>query len=186
MGKKIKSPAARRRLWHLLHLALLWARKGDAFKRLFIELRLLPSYLKNLRHGNAANRLRYCEREFSFEDTPAFHLKFNRLARIPCIAPSVSFDDDEEIFVERSKALRLWAAGAGEEDEHHDDELDAGSSSSMSDLEAVEDGREEGDGEIEIDSRAECFIMKFYEQMKLQRQISYLEYNDMLHRGMSS
>lgn len=32
--------------------------------------------------------------------------------------------------------------------------------------------------EKEIDLRAEEFIAKFYEQMKLQRQISYLQYNE--------
>ncbi|KAB2056677.1 hypothetical protein ES319_A11G119100v1 [Gossypium barbadense] len=37
--------------------------------------------------------------------------------------------------------------------------------------------------EEEIDSKAGKFIANFYEQMKLQRQISYLEYTEMLNRG---
>ena len=39
--------------------------------------------------------------------------------------------------------------------------------------------------EEEIDSKAEEFIARFYDQMKLQRQISYLQYNEMLERSMS-
>ncbi|XP_056168695.1 uncharacterized protein LOC130138498 [Syzygium oleosum] len=34
-------------------------------------------------------------------------------------------------------------------------------------------------------TRAEEFIAKIYEQMKLQRQISYLQYNEMLNRSAS-
>ncbi|KAH0470535.1 hypothetical protein IEQ34_000258 [Dendrobium chrysotoxum] len=179
MGKKNGSPAAHRRPWRLLRLALFWARKGAAFKqRIFLNF-------KNLRR---ADRLHYWEREFSFDDTPAFHFKINlpaslRLPRIPCITPSISFDDDEEIIFERCKAMKLLEAGFCMEDQHND-EIDLETSSSISDTGAVE--KAEGQEEQEIDSRAENFIMEFYEQIKLQRQISYLEYNEMLDRGLSS
>nr|DAD26674.1 TPA_asm: hypothetical protein HUJ06_028142 [Nelumbo nucifera] len=36
-----------------------------------------------------------------------------------------------------------------------------------------------------IDLKAEKFTANFYEQIKLQGQISYLQYNDMLTRGAS-
>ncbi|KAI6694644.1 hypothetical protein NL676_022354 [Syzygium grande] len=36
-----------------------------------------------------------------------------------------------------------------------------------------------------IDSRAEEFIDKFYEQIKLQWQMSYLQYKEMLNRSAS-
>ncbi|KAI0530948.1 hypothetical protein KFK09_000497 [Dendrobium nobile] len=179
MGKKNGSPATHRRPWRLLRLALFWARKGAAFKqRIFLNF-------KNLRR---ADRLHYWEREFSFDDTPAFHFKINRpaslrLPRIPCITPSFSFDDDKEIFVERSKAMKLLEAGFGMEDQHND-EIDLEISSSKLDTDAVEKAEELE--EQEIDSRAENFIMEFYEQIKLQRQISYLQYNEMLDRGLTS
>ncbi|KAL7198200.1 hypothetical protein ACSBR2_020674 [Camellia fascicularis] len=35
----------------------------------------------------------------------------------------------------------------------------------------------------ENDLKAEQFIAKFYEQMKMQRQVSYLQYNEMIDRG---
>lgn len=37
----------------------------------------------------------------------------------------------------------------------------------------------------EIDAKAEHFIAQFYEQMKLQRQLSYVRYYEMLDRSIS-
>lgn len=37
---------------------------------------------------------------------------------------------------------------------------------------------EEEEGDIEIDLRAEKFISMFYEEMKMQNQISYLPYHE--------
>ncbi|PKA48403.1 hypothetical protein AXF42_Ash020966 [Apostasia shenzhenica] len=172
MAKKRHS-AVVARAWRILRLALLWARKGGAFKqRLLLDLKNLHP-----RGASAAsNRLRYFERQFSFDETPAFHFKMHRPAslrhlRIPCITPAVAFDDDDdEIIFERCREMRFL-----ESRENGDDEKD------QSDGDGVEEGEETED---EIDSRAEKFIVEFYEQMKLQRQISYLEYDEMLQRGM--
>ncbi|KAK2631733.1 hypothetical protein EUGRSUZ_L02503 [Eucalyptus grandis] len=41
------------------------------------------------------------------------------------------------------------------------------------------------DKERGIDSRADEFIAKFYEQIKLQRRMSYLQYNEMLNQSPS-
>ncbi|KAG9131942.1 hypothetical protein Leryth_023252 [Lithospermum erythrorhizon] len=43
----------------------------------------------------------------------------------------------------------------------------------------------ENDNGNEIDLKAEKFIAAFYEQMKFQRQVSYLQYNEMLNRSVN-
>ncbi|XP_041022223.1 uncharacterized protein LOC121263416 isoform X3 [Juglans microcarpa x Juglans regia] len=142
-----------RRALNILRLALLWARKGGVFKRrIMVELRLLPKFIRSLAHSSRRDdRIHYTERELSFDETPIFHVKMHRpgrlrfhLPNIPCITPQVDFDYDF----------------AGSDD--HDDVYGY--------------DHEEEDG---IDLRAEEFIAKFHEQMKLQRQISYLQYKEM-------
>ncbi|KAK8960134.1 hypothetical protein KSP40_PGU008433 [Platanthera guangdongensis] len=189
MGKN-KSPAAspRRRPWRLLRLAILWAQKGGAFKqRHFFHIRLLPNYLRNnLRRSDAAGSLHFRERQLSFDDTPTFHFKMRRpasfrLPRIPCITPSVNFDDDDdnEISWENYRKMKLLEARSSRNHEKRSDGSD------LLEEEDEDMEEEEEEEEQEIDSRAERFIMEFYDQMKLQRQISYLEYDEMLHRGTS-
>ena len=160
------------RAWNILRLALLWARKGGIFKRwkLVIELRLVSKYLKRLGHTTPPSQIHYLERELSFDETPIFNVNMNRpgsmrfhMPRIPCINPHVvDFDydfDDEEDDVGYHSGRK-----AG-------DDYD-GESSCEGCKEKVSNG-EEG-----IDIRAEEFIAKFYEQMKLQRQLSYLQYTE--------
>uniref|UniRef100_A0A5B7BSJ9 Cotton fiber protein n=1 Tax=Davidia involucrata TaxID=16924 RepID=A0A5B7BSJ9_DAVIN len=176
-----KKSGVAHRAWNVLRLALLWARKGGVFKRrLMVDLRLLPSYLKSLLHSNErGNKIHYGEREFSFDDTPIIHVKMRlrrpssmrfRLPHIPCIKPHVDFDFDFEF-----------------NNDNNEDDGDARKSF----LEGTGDGDGDGDEEIVpcdeegIDMKAEEFIAKFYEQLKLQRQTSYLQYNEMLNRGAS-
>ncbi|RWV81518.1 hypothetical protein GW17_00057052, partial [Ensete ventricosum] len=50
MGEK--KAALPGRAWRLLRMALLWARKGGVFKRgIFVNLRIVPGYLKSLKPG---------------------------------------------------------------------------------------------------------------------------------------
>ncbi|KAF8394631.1 hypothetical protein HHK36_020845 [Tetracentron sinense] len=175
------------RAWNLLRIALLWARKGGALRRrLLVDLRLLPKYLKSLRRANGHDAIHYREREFSFDETPIFHFKMHRpsskrfhMPNIPCIKPQVDFDFDfdfnshhEEDFAYNQDARKSFLRG-DERDEYYDGGDDG------RDTELVSCG-DEG-----IDLKAEEFIAKFYDQMKLQRQISYLQYNEMLSRGTS-
>ncbi|KAL0371507.1 UNVERIFIED_CONTAM: hypothetical protein Sangu_0468800 [Sesamum angustifolium] len=177
-----KSSLVARRAWNILRLALLWARKGGLFKnRLMLNLNI---YVRKLLHSNvndARGALAYGDREFSFDDTPIIHVKMHRgssslrfkMPHIPCIKPQVDFeydfdydDDDENVT-------------------NYQDEMSCGSSDHerrrISFLKDTEEDDEEETNEScddeEIDLKAEEFIARFYEQMKLQRQVSYLQYN---------
>ncbi|KAL8513396.1 hypothetical protein ACS0TY_012744 [Phlomoides rotata] len=162
-----------RRAWENLRLALLWARKAGVFRtRLVINLNLLQKGIKKLRklpprEAAAPGALAYGDRQFSFDDSPIIHVKMHRpsslrfrMPNIPCIKPHVDFDydfefDDDEM--DNVEERRSFLRGAEEEKPQQEEEV------------IVDD---EG-----IDLKAEEFIAKFYEQMKLQRQISYLQYN---------
>ncbi|KAI4349716.1 hypothetical protein L6164_010276 [Bauhinia variegata] len=152
------------RAWNMLRLALLWARKGGIFRRrLATELSLVTKHLKRLGHTPTA-QIHYFERELSFDETPIFHIKMHRPSslrfHLPCINPQIDFDydfgDDHGVQYDNGRKSFLMAP-------QNDD--------AESTLEIVS-SEEEG-----IDMRAEEFIAKFYRQMKLQRQISLLQYN---------
>ncbi|OVA16829.1 Protein of unknown function DUF761 [Macleaya cordata] len=193
MGSNLskKKKVFSRRAWNLLRFALLWARKGGVLKRgLMVELRLLPNYLKNLRHTHNHGSIRYQERELSFDETPLFQFKMHRpssmrfhLPSLPCIKPQVDFDydfnGDYEDGLYKDEGRKSFLKGderEEEEEEEYGSEIDRDDGLNA-EVVAFED---EG-----IDLKAEEFIKKFYEQMKLQRQISYLQYTEMLNRGTS-
>uniref|UniRef100_A0A5B7BJI4 Cotton fiber protein n=1 Tax=Davidia involucrata TaxID=16924 RepID=A0A5B7BJI4_DAVIN len=214
MPKKKSDVAGR--AWNILRLALLWARKGGLlfnFKRraAMMDLpRLLPGcrYLKSLllrRHSTDQRSAigHYGERELSFDGTPIIHIKMHRpsstrfrLPHLPCINnPQVDFDYDFDVdqdqdqdqniidqhhdttsnyYINDDGARKSFLKGGGDhEDEDH----------GCNDQDQMVPCDEEGIG---IDIKAEEFIAKFYEQMKLQRQISYLQYSEMLNRGASN
>ncbi|KAM7501176.1 hypothetical protein LguiB_000080 [Lonicera macranthoides] len=170
--KKNSRSEISRKACNILRLALLWARKGGVFKRrLAMDI---SKFLHTLRHCNtdvAAIRYHYGEREFSFDDTPVFHVKMHRplslqwfrLPRIPCINPQVGFDydfnddkDNDLFYLENGEEARLSFLRNVEEEE------------TTTTVVACE---HDGEG---IDMKAEEFIAKFYHQIKLQRQISLL------------
>ncbi|KAI4301473.1 hypothetical protein L6164_034750 [Bauhinia variegata] len=163
-----KCPVVAHRAWNVLRLALLWARKGGIFKRrLATELGLLSKYLKCLGHTarTPKARIHYFERELSFDKTPIFHVKMHRPSsmrfHLPCMNPQVDFDydfGDDDVEYDDARKSFLVAP-------QNDDAENAFETFSS-------EGEEEG-----IDKRAEEFIAKFYQQMKLQRQISLLQYN---------
>ncbi|KAL3348226.1 hypothetical protein AABB24_021739 [Solanum stoloniferum] len=175
-----KRSVVARRAWNVLRLALLWARKGGIFKnKHLVDLRLLPKYFKSLRHTNDHyGALHYGEREFSFDDTPIFHVKMHRPAslrfkmpNIPCIKPQVDFDNDyeceDEMYNDNNNnnddaPRKSFLKTECQEDEYMSEEIVAS-----------------GDDEA-IDMKAEEFIAKFYEQIKLQKQLSYLQYHETL------
>lgn len=122
-----------------------------------VELRVFPQFLKSLAQGHTTRtQLHHGERQLFFDKTPIFHVKMHGPVRfnIPCTTPQVDFDDDE--YECDDGGWRSFLKGV-EEEEY----------------------KERIPEEKEIDLRAEEFIAKFYEQMKIQRQISRLQYNDM-------
>jgi Cotton fibre expressed protein len=156
------------RAWRVLHLAVLWARKGDMFKPNHVLLRVRLLKTLKLRHSGQSPRLQ-SEREFSFEETPTFRFKTPSLFCLPCVTPSVdqNFDQDElEHLVYQRQKEHEQIEHDHKEEEH---------------VELIEEGeRLEEKG---IDTRAEEFIQRFYEEMKLQRQISAIRYYEMLERS---
>lgn len=174
-----RSPSFSRRAWSLVRLTLLWARKGSLFRRrLMVELRLVPKLIRSIGHiGNPRRDQigRYMrERELSFDETPVVHVKMHRphsmrfllAPYIPCINPQIDFDCDFE--GDGAEGTYGWESSdiALRRSFIEDAGLECG--------QAGDDEAEEGEG---IDRRAEEFIARFYEQMKLQRQISLLQYN---------
>ncbi|CAN4113429.1 unnamed protein product [Withania somnifera] len=181
-----KRSVVARRAWNVLRLALLWARKGGIFKnKHLVDLRLLPKYIKSLRHTNDHYAtLHYGEREFSFDDTPIIHVKMHRpsslrfkMPNIPCIKPQVDFDFDndyelnDEMYPDNKEDAPRKSFLNSEDDYCQEDEY---VSCEMSE-EIIA-----GAGDEAIDMKAEEFIAKFYEQIKIQRQISYLQYHETL------
>ncbi|KFK30792.1 hypothetical protein AALP_AA6G026500 [Arabis alpina] len=162
--KKISRSAITHKAWSLVRMALLWGRKGGVFKKWpLLELRnLLSKQLKALthHHNNSSDRYlsHYGERQLSFDETPLFNVKKKKMHRptnsmsflFPCIAPPVDFEYGFEMDrQDYSDEVRSYGY-----DEYCTDEEE----------------------DKEVDVRAEEFIAKFYEQIKLQRQISYLAY----------
>ncbi|CAI9774287.1 unnamed protein product [Fraxinus pennsylvanica] len=167
-----------RRAWKIIRLALLWAREGGVFrKRPAISLNTLPKYIKNLRHGGrGGGPLIYGERELSFDATPLIHVKMHRpsslqfkMPHIPCINNPQVLDFEYDFDFNGSEEEIEMDYDNGVEEQYSNGC----------------DGDDENGCDDEIDLKAEEFIAKFYRQMKLQRQISYLQYNEMLTRGAS-
>ncbi|GJN08104.1 hypothetical protein PR202_ga25994 [Eleusine coracana subsp. coracana] len=182
-----------------MRLAVLWARRGGAAH----SLRLLRTLR---RHGRRGDRLRYGEREYSIEDTPAFRFRTPSarvLRLIPCIAPHVPdtpglcYGDDRYFF---SAALRVKDGdesyyGYGDDDQAaesacDDDEICGCADDDEEQLleRAMAEARRASTATVAdagVDVKAEEFIARFYAQMKLQRQISWLQYNEMMQRSVS-
>ncbi|THG06926.1 hypothetical protein TEA_005160 [Camellia sinensis var. sinensis] len=103
-----------------------------------------------------------------------------KMPRIPCINhPPVDFDYDFESNGDNGYVVNCDCIndddGARKSFLKSGDEIDREVCEEM--IIACDD---EG-----IDIKAEQFIAKFYEQMKMQRQVSYLQYNEMINRGTS-
>ncbi|CAH8305370.1 unnamed protein product [Eruca vesicaria subsp. sativa] len=170
-SKKKSRSVATQRAWSLVRMALLWGRKGGIFKKWHMfELRnLVSKHLKALahHHSSSVDSVRYLgEKQLSFDETPIFNVKMHRPASmrflLPCIAPPVDFDYDFEL--DRQDSVRSY----GYYDDSRNEKCDR----------AVENYQEEEEGEKGVDVRADEFIANFYQQMKLQRQISYLQYKE--------
>ncbi|XP_048573522.1 uncharacterized protein LOC125553917 [Triticum urartu] len=191
--KATRRASIRGRAWRLLRLAALRARKGIVVHGLGL--------LKTLGCSGRSDRLRYGEREFSIDETPAFRFRAPSalvLRFIPCIAPAVpdtpdDYSGDRYFFCDPRERVAGSVGdghGAGPSEygvENLDDCAEeqllqrAVMGASCADFGAVEqeDGEDAG-----VDVKAEEFIANFYSQMRMQRQISSLQYNEMMHRSI--
>ncbi|KAG8063701.1 hypothetical protein GUJ93_ZPchr0003g18267 [Zizania palustris] len=170
-----------RRAWRLLRLAMLWARNGGAVHSLRLLSNLRRAGLSLGVGGGRGDRLQYGEREFSIDETPAFRFRAPSarvLRLIPCIVPTVpdtpSFSGDEHrYFFSGPEPECSIGYYDGEPSQCDEEEASA----------ATTDGAGGGD-DAGVDAKAEEFIAKFHAQMKLQRQISWLQYNEMMERSI--
>ncbi|KAL3531520.1 hypothetical protein ACH5RR_010842 [Cinchona calisaya] len=201
MQKNTKSVVLGRRAWNFLRLALLWARKGGVFKKSRMtmdHLRLMfPKLVKTLRHlanhhHHKQGALRYGERELSFDDTPVIHIKMHRPSslrfKIPCINPpqldfACDFDDHYYNNNPNDAITRKSFPKGADDDDYQLDEDEYYYSCGCSDIceQVNNEPPPSCDDEEGIDLKAEQFIAKFYQQIKLQRQISYLQHNEMIN-----
>jgi hypothetical protein len=199
----MKKPSIGTRAWRLLRLAVLWARRGSAAH----ILRLLRALRRHERRGD---RLRYGEREYSIDETPAFRFRTPSarvLRLIPCIAshvpdtPGLYYGDDRYFF---SDALRgnkddedgarscyYGYGGADNAESICPDESQCADEEQLLEH-AMAEARHastatpgEGAEDAGVDVKAEEFIARFYAQMKLQRQVSWLKYNEMMQRSVN-
>ncbi|CAM0872844.1 unnamed protein product [Alopecurus aequalis] len=184
MSKAMGKASIGGRAWRLMRLAVLWARKGSAAH----SLRLL----KTLRRSGVGRKdqLRYGEREFSIDETPAFRFRTPsaRVLRfIPCIAPAVPdtpayYGEDRYFFCDARERDEEGCVGdyyGGEPSECGVESIEDEQLLERAMMEAAEGGEDAG-----VDVKADEFIAKFYAQMKLQRQISWLQYNEMMQRSV--
>lgn len=165
-----KSSVVAQRAWDLLR-ELLWERKVDLHKsKVALTFNIFHRLIRKIVHSTNKTRragaLLYGDHEFSFGHTPVVHVRMHRPKttlpfRVPCIQPRVDdhdwFDDEDENEGEDEDAM--W----GDRVHVHRTCFLKEEGSEMSD--------ESAEG---IDRKAEEFIAKFYEEMKQQRQISYL------------
>lgn len=146
MAKRTSSALA----WNLLrHCHQVWATKQEDLFLNRIAL-LFHAFKKLLTSNNKSQQgaIMYGHRHFSFKATPIIHVKMHRPSsplcfRIPCIKPHKGFDDDKEddFCTKDYHDISNTLHGDSVEEQMNDDG---------------------------IHSKAEEFIAKFYEQMKLQ------------------
>ncbi|CAL4965653.1 unnamed protein product [Urochloa decumbens] len=193
----VRKPSFGTRAWRMLRLAVLWARRGA---------QPAPSP-----YAPAPRREFSIDETPAFRfRTPSARV----LRLIPCIAPAVPdtpglYGDDHRYFfrdadlardLEENAAAAAAAYGygadqPGSEYEGYEEELswcgddeqliervvaEACRASTAGSVAAGEGGEDAG-----VDVKADEFIARFYAQMKLQRQISWLQYNEMMQRSVS-
>ncbi|XP_010265353.1 PREDICTED: uncharacterized protein LOC104603103 [Nelumbo nucifera] len=181
-----KRPPIFERALNLLKLSIFMTKMGKPGCPSFIFLsktRKLKKH-KYLRHYNHAFTEEY---EFSPSSTPLFPYYRQPFKKRGCRDIYSLFflcrcsnnwrvdDGGEAEEFEEGKTVYALEAPPAIVDDADDDSL----------RELPESPLIRGDEEESVDERAEVFIQRFYEEMRLQRQKSVLQYNEMLDRGCS-
>uniref|UniRef100_A0A0D6QRH8 DUF761 domain-containing protein n=1 Tax=Araucaria cunninghamii TaxID=56994 RepID=A0A0D6QRH8_ARACU len=184
-----EKPLIKRRLWNMLRIAVFMIRNG-LLKRRHLQQELTKRgkvFTQNLRnlmfHGSSTPpsfALGLRDYEFSCSNSPAFAFTGHRYRHLnnyfSCIYPNV--DGSPTFAVDYSKeymtadTLQSCDFPTVEDVGTHEtynfgngEELDA------------------DDDEEQVDKKSEEFIARFHKQIKFQRQMSLLQYDEMLARG---
>ncbi|KAF3792462.1 hypothetical protein EJ110_NYTH11438 [Nymphaea thermarum] len=163
MGKK--------RRWELLNIAILIREQGGKIKH---KLHLFKKVRKFRRHSflQHYNYNFMAEYEFSPDSSPDFPRKRARGCLYPLLLCGATCrggteDDDESALVSEDLAIVVEekvAEGAPESDDEREVSTD---------------------GTDSVDRKAEEFIARFYREIRLERQVSELQFSEMLNRGCS-
>lgn len=189
-----------KRLWNIVKMAFLLLRKGSVLKRkMMVDIHLMMKrgkvLLGNLLLNHSLHSLGRSsmtgfglhDYEFSCSNSPApfsFQMRSKHHSYFPCIQPRAL--DDQELDMTKSNAVVVSQS-----------EYFTKSNMDLSNLPAVDGSRSRplspfcrskeelyaDQADQQVDRQAEEFISKFYEQIRLQRQVSLLRYDEMLARG---
>ncbi|GLJ38000.1 hypothetical protein SUGI_0773420 [Cryptomeria japonica] len=172
-----EKPLIKRRLWRMAKVITFLVRKCMVKRRYLHEEftkmgKLLANNVRNiLFQGRSSGPFGHREYEFSCSNTPAF-TRPRQHNYFSCIRPT-SFEDQEEYNM-RVDILQPCSFPAVEECETHTYDLGEG--------EELGTPVSHSSG-VRVDTEAEDFIARFHSQIKFQRQISLLQYEEMLARG---
>ncbi|GLJ38001.1 hypothetical protein SUGI_0773440 [Cryptomeria japonica] len=172
-----EKPLIKRRLWNMVRVVIFLTRKCMLKRRYLHEIftkrgKLLANNVRNIMfqsgsHGPFGLR----EYEFSCSNSPAF-TRPRQHNYFSCIRPT-SFEDQEEYNM-RVDILQPCNFPAVEESETHTYDLGDGEVLGTPVSRSID---------VRVDREAEDFIARFHSQIKFQRQISLLQYEEMLARG---
>lgn len=200
--------ASAKRFWNVLRIAFFMIRKGLMSKRkILMDMHFMMKrgkvYGKSLgnlmfHHSRDSNHGGFGlkEYEFSCSNSPAnpvfFHIprrKFQiHMPHFPCINPHAIKEDEEE----EPNAIVLPQLNYSGEYFTKDclDHKDFPAMEKLSPMLSPLSRRiscysGEEDNDFQVDRQAEEFIARFYEQLRLQHNSSFMQYQEMLARGAS-
>lgn len=181
--------ASAKRLWNALRIAFFMIRKGSLIskRKILMDMHLMmergKTYGRSIRNlmfqhsrGNDDGGFGLQEYEFSCSNSPVIihtakkkhHYFPTQILHFPCIHPHQVEDKERpnSIFVPKLD---------------YSDEYFTKNCLDPNDPPAVQKLRE--DDNYQVDRQAGEFIAKFYEELRMQNQMSFLQYQEMLDRG---
>ncbi|XP_020248389.1 uncharacterized protein LOC109825889 [Asparagus officinalis] len=199
---ELHSPAAAKRLWNFFRVAYFMMRKGLISKRkLVMDMNLFmkrgkimsKNLRKNLIHHHHHHRrssgygFSLQEYEFSCSDSPNpvfFHSKrrHNHHHYFPCLNSNAVEDSVETPSHARAVPRIEYSPSPSPSPLPLPSPSPSPFSVRISNFSDEEDGDESMSRE-EVDDEAEQFIKRFYEQLRAQKSIALIEYQEMLARG---
>ncbi|GLJ50438.1 hypothetical protein SUGI_1074740 [Cryptomeria japonica] len=188
--------AVAKKLWNMVKAAFMMLRKEIVLKRkMVLEMqmmmkrgKMLGKSLGSLIFHHSHGKSRHCstgfgvrEYEFSCSNTPiSFHIgkkRHNFFPSIPCIQPHADEGDcySNAIVVSQSEFFSKNIMDFSDLPCVDESTRPLSPFCGGNNLSCCEEER--------VDREAEEFISRFYQQMRLQRQGSFLQYDEMLARG---